>query len=236
MTMNITKTTLLATLIAFTALAAGCNASINEDINVADGAEHRGNEMTVNGDIRVGRDADAGSSDFKTVNGSIRVEDGATVSDCATVNGKLVFGDNTETGDLKTVNGNLRLGRDARVNGRIQLVNGSIELSSGTIVSRDVETVNGKIEMWGTEVGGDLINVNGGMLVTEGSIVKGDLIVREASDDPHSKPPRIIIGPDSEIEGELVFERPVKLYIHETARTGPISGAEAESFSGDEPG
>ena len=234
--MNSMKSPLIATLIAATALAAGCNASVNEDIRVADGAEHRGSEMTINGDVKVGRNADASSSDFKTVNGSIRVEDGAKVSDCATVNGKLVFGDHTETGDLKTVNGNLRLGRDARVNGRIQLVNGSIDLNRGTIVSHDIETVNGKIEMRGTEVGGDLTNVNGGMLVTEGSTIKGDLIVREAGDDPHSKPPRIIIGPDSEGVGELIFERPVKLYIHETARTGPITGAEAETFSGDEPG
>ena len=229
------KKTLVVTLFVVTALGAGCDASVNDDITVADDAEHRGSEMTINGDVEVGRNADAGSSDFKTVNGSIRVGDGAKVSDCATVNGKLVFGDDTQTGDLKTVNGNLRLGTNARVDGRIQLVNGSIELNKGTIVSRDVETVNGTIEMWGTEVGGDLTNVNGGMLVTEGSTVKGDLIVREASDDPHSKPPRIIIGPDSRIVGELIFERPVKLYIHETAETGPISGAEAKSFSGNEP-
>lgn len=229
------KKTLVVILFAVTALGAGCNASVNEDITVAEGARHRGSEMTINGDVEIGRNADASTSDFKTVNGSIRVGDGAKVSNCATVNGKLVFGDNTESGDLKTVNGNLRLGKNARVNGRIQLVNGSIELNKGTIVSRDVATVNGKIEMWGTEVGGDLSNVNGGMLVTEGSTVKGDLIVREASDDPHSKRPRIIIGPDSRVVGELIFERPVKLYIHETARTGPITGAEAQSFSGDEP-
>lgn len=229
------KKTLVLTLAAVTLLVAGCDASVNEDIKVADDAEHHGSEMTINGDVSVGRNADASSSDFKTVNGNIRVDDGARVSDCATVNGKLVFGDNTETGDLKTVNGNLRLGRDARVNGHIQLVNGSIELSNGTVVSRDVQTVNGKIEMWGTEVGGDLTNVNGGMLVTDGSTVKGDLIVREASDDPHSKPPRIVIGPDSRILGELIFERPVKLYIHDSAETGPISGADAQLFSGEEP-
>lgn len=233
--MKKTRIGLITGLVALTVLVTGCDASVNEDIRVADDSKHRGHEMTINGDVKVGRNADAGSSDFKTVNGNIRVEDGASVSDCATVNGELVFGDDTETGDLKTVNGSLKLGKDARVNGQIQLVNGSVRLNPGTIVSRDVGTVNGKIEMWATEVGGDVTNVNGGMLVTEGSLIKGDLIVRESGDDPHSKPPRIVIGPDSRVTGELIFERPVKLFIHETAETGPISGAEPQRFSGNEP-
>lgn len=217
-------------------LLGGCHYSTNDDIQVADGSEHHGDEMTINGDVSVGRNAEAASSSFKTVNGSIRVEDGARVQDCATVNGTMEFGDGTETGDLKTVNGNLRLGRDARVKGRIQLVNGYVRLSPGSSVSGDIGTVNGMIEIRGTQVGGDLTNVNGGMLVTEGSVVEGDLIVREAGDDKHSKPPKIVIGPDSRIVGELRFERPVELYVHDSAKIGDVTGAEAVVFSGSEPG
>ena len=47
------------------------------------------------------------------------------------------------------------------------------------------------------------------------------------------KPPRIIIGPNAVVEGPLVFERPVVLYVHKTAKIGPVTGATAQSFDGD---
>ena len=219
------------------ALLAACNQTINEDIEIAEGADHSGDGATMNGDVRVGRNADASGSSFRTVNGRIHIEDGARVSDCATVNGGLELGEGAETGDLDAVNGNLRLGRDATVNGHIRLVNGAIELKAGSRVSGDVDTVNGLIELIAAEVGGSLSNVNGGMRVTDGSVVHGDLLVRDAKEDPHhKKPPRIVIGRDSKVEGKLIFERPVRLFVHDSAAVGQIEGAEAVMFSGDEPG
>ncbi len=37
------------------------------------------------------------------------------------------------------------------------------------------------------------------------------------------------------IDGELTFERPVKLFIHDSATVGEILGAEAVRFSGQAP-
>lgn len=217
-------------------LLTACDISTNEDIEVADGASRSEDGMTINGSIRVGKDADASRSKFKTVNGDVVVEDGARVSDCATVNGSVDIGERTEAGDLKTVNGDLRVGREARVEGRIQLVNGSVELAPGSTVKGDVGTINGLIEMRAAKVDGDVTNTNGGMLITDGSEVAGDLVVREAGDDRHSKPPRIVVGPDSSVRGKLVFERPVELFVHDSAEIGPVSGAEVNRFSGHEPG
>ena len=45
-------------------------------------------------------------------------------------------------------------------------------------------------------------------------------------------PPRIIIGPNAVVDGPLVFEREVKLYVHASARTGAITGATAIRFDG----
>lgn len=213
-----------------------CNYSANENIEVPEGASHRGDATTINGDVEVGKNADASSSNFKTVNGRIVVQDGAQVNDCATVNGSMRVGDRAVAGDLRTVNGDLRVGRDSRVEGRIQLVNGSVELSPGSHVDGDVGTINGKIEMRSAQVVGDLSNVNGGMLITQGSEVRGDLTVREAGDDRHSEPPRIVIGPDTRIVGSLVFERPVELYVHDSAQIGEVTGAQVNRFSGNEPG
>lgn len=214
----------------------GCEFSANEDIEVPADTAHAGDGMTMNGNVTVGRNADASGSKFRTMNGRITIEEGARVSDCATVNGPVKVGAGAEAGDLKTVNGDLDLGRDARVNGSIRLVNGSVRLNQGSSVSGDIDTVNGKIELVTAEVGGDLTNVNGGMAVTDGSVVHGGLRVRDAEGDPKGRPPRIVIGRGSEIHGELRFDRKVELYVHETARIGPVSGASAVSFAGDEPG
>ncbi len=217
-------------------MLAGCNSYESEDIQVPAGAEHAGNAMTMNGDVTVGANADASGSRFRTMNGKITIEDGARVSDCATVNGTVSLGEGAEAGDLNTVNGDLELGRDARVKGSIRLVNGSVRLSNGSAVTGDVGTVNGKIELIASEVGGDLSNVNGGMEIVQGSLVHGNILIRDASGDPMGKPPRVIIGRDSEIRGKLEFKRPVELFVHESARIGPVVGATAVSFAGDEPG
>ncbi|MGB5621746.1 MAG: hypothetical protein WBN65_04570 [Gammaproteobacteria bacterium] len=218
------------------ALVAGCEFRANEDIDVDAGTAHSGDGMTMNGDVTIGRNADASGSSFRTMNGSITIKDGARVSDCATVNGTVNVGAGAESGDLKTVNGDLDLGRDARVKGSIKLVNGTVRLKQGSSVSGDIGTVNGRIELVGAEVGGDLSNVNGGMLVTRGSLVHGGLRIRDADGDPMGEPPRIVIGADSEVRGKLEFEREVELFVHESARIGPVSGATAVSFAGDEPG
>ena len=214
----------------------GCEYSANEDIDVPADAAYSGDGMTMNGDVTIGRNADASDSNFRTMNGRITIKDGARVSDCATVNGPVNVGDGAEAGDLKTVNGDLDLGRDARVKGSIKLVNGSVRLNKGSSVSGDIGTVNGRIELVTAEVGGDLSNVNGGMLVTAGSLVQGGIRIRDADGDPMGEPPRIVIGPDSEVRGKLQFERDVELFVHETAHIGPVSGATAVSFAGDEPG
>jgi len=42
-----------------------------------------------------------------------------------------------------------------------------------------------------------------------------------------------VIGPNAKVDGALVFEHEVSLYVHETATTGPITGATATRYSGD---
>jgi hypothetical protein len=49
------------------------------------------------------------------------------------------------------------------------------------------------------------------------------------------KPPRIVIGPDSEVGGALVFEREVELYVHATAKVGRITGATPVRYDGANP-
>lgn len=229
---------LLATFLLFTAagLLAACNYSTNEDVRVTEGSSHRGDAVTINGNVRIERDVDASDSSFRTINGNVVVEEGARVRDCETVNGSVRIGDRTEAGDLRTINGNLSVGREAQVDGHIQLVNGSVQLAPGSKVQGDVGTVNGLIEMRSAVVNGDLTNANGGMLITGGSEVVGGIRVKASDGGRNEEPPRIVVGPGARIRGESVFERAVELYVHDSAEIGPVSGATVIRYSGSEPG
>ena len=214
------------------ALIAGCNASINDDIHVG---AHTGGKLdgaTLNGDVLVDKGAIVPDSDFSTINGDIRIEEGAQVKSVTTVNGNIVLAPEAQTSKVQTVNGRFELGQKARVSGSVKLVNGSVSLSPGSEVNGSIDTVNGEIAAQGATIDGDIANYSGGMVITDESVVKGTLTVHEPEDTTDDKPPRIVIGPHSKVIGRLKFERPVELYVHETAQTGPIDGAEPIRYSG----
>ncbi len=185
----------------------------------------------VNGGIRTESGQTYG--DLETVNGSIRVATGAIADQVGTVNGGISIETRAATGSLETVNGGIKLDRDVTVNGGIQTVNGGIFVDRGGKVKDDVETVNGAIGLVGTRLGGGIATVNGDITVGIDSVVKGGIKVEKNKSWLQIKPkrdPRIVIGPNAVVEGPLVFEREVKLYVHKTARIGAVTGATAQSF------
>ena len=42
----------------------------------------------------------------------------------------------------------------------------------------------------------------------------------------------MIIGPNARVDGPLVFEREVELYVHDSAKIGPVTGATAVRYDG----
>ena len=187
----------------------------------------------VNGSVS----ADAGQAygDLETVNGSVSIAAGATVEDASTVNGSITVGDKAQAASLETVNGAIRIGKDVQVRKDVETVNGSIFTDRGTTIGGNVDTVNGAIGLVGTQLAGGIETVNGDITVGIGSHVKGGIKVEKPrgwSMKPRSDP-RIIIGPNAVVEGPLVFERPVTLYVHTSARIGAVTGATAKPFSTD---
>ncbi|MBB5014808.1 hypothetical protein [Rehaibacterium terrae] len=178
-----------------------------------------------------------------TVNGGIRIRAGAVVRSAETVNGGITVDDEAQAGALETVNGGIRLGERVQVAGNVATVNGGVRIDRNSRVDGEVRTVNGRIEMEATEVGGGLETVNGDVTVGTGSTVRGGLTVRKPSGSGfrwnlfggQSRDPRIVIGPGASVLGELVFEREVELFVHETAKIGNVSGASPRRFSGDMP-
>jgi DUF4097 and DUF4098 domain-containing protein YvlB len=181
----------------------------------------------VNGSIR----AEAGVTygELSAVNGSIRIEDGAVVRVADTVNGTISLQDRAQVGKASTVNGSIDLGPGATVETGASTVNGAIRLAQGAEVGGDVETVNGTIRMEAARIGGDIETVNGSILVGAGSQVSGGITVRKPATSwfnfgSKNKPPRVEIGANAVVLGELRFEREVELIVHPTAKIGKVIG------------
>ena len=190
----------------------------------------------VNGSIT----AESGRShgDLDTVNGSIRFEDGSRAGNAQTVNGGIRAGNDIESGSLGTVNGGIRVGTGAKIGGGIETVNGSIFVDRGGTIAGDVETVNGAIGLVDVDLAGSIETVNGDITAGVGSHVKGGIKVYKPTSNwlpfvvNSKRKPRIIIGPDAVVDGNLVFEREVTLYVHDSARIGTVTGATPVRYSG----
>jgi DUF4097 and DUF4098 domain-containing protein YvlB len=188
----------------------------------------------VNGSIEAAAGQAFGS--LTTVNGSIRVEAGATVEEAETVNGSIRIADNASVGSAETVNGGIRLGEQVSVRGDLSTVNGGIFVGNNGRVGDDIETVNGAIGLVRTELAGDISTVNGDITVGIGSHVRGGITIEKPTNNwlpitiGKQRIPRIVIGPEARVDGPMVFEREVKLYVHSSARIGQVTGATPVSY------
>ena len=225
---------LLVLLMAVPALGA----SVNKSINIAAG-EESGGATSVNGSIRVGENAIV-SGGLRTVNGSIRVDDGAEIENAKTVNGRLRMGVGVQADNLTTVNGSVTIGEMAAVAGDISAVNGSITVEPEATVAGEVSNVNGRILLTRTEIGGDVTTVTGDVRIDQ-TLLKSDLVIEEPSywNKASNRKPRIVIGPGSRIEGAIVVEYEVELFISDEAEVAEVRGVmtldDAQRFSGDTP-
>jgi DUF4097 and DUF4098 domain-containing protein YvlB len=195
-------------LYAYAAVALGATVDIskvNGSIEV-DAGQQAGNVSTVNGSIRVGSDARV--REIETVNGSVRLDPRAAAESVETVNGSVTLDEGVVvTGDASAVNGRMTLQRGASVNGRLENVNGSFDLDGAT-VHGGIETVNGDV------------TVGAGSRVENGIRVEKN---RGWSWNKSSRP-KITIESGATVEGPLVFEREVDLYVGSGAVIGPVEG------------
>lgn len=187
----------------------------------------------VNGSVHVL--AGTAPSDAETVNGNIEIDDNATVGGVMTVNGGIKVGSRATATNLHTVNGGIVVGAATHIAKNIESVNGSISLADDVVVAGPVTNVNGKISLKSAQLGGGLTTVNGDIMIYGASHVAGGIHVEKPGGVIRlgSNLPRIEIGPGATVQGELIFDREVKLYVSDKATIGPVTGATAIPFSGD---
>ena len=226
-------------LLALLLMAPAHGMNLNKSVTIDAGSE-AGGQSSVNGSITVGKGAVINGS-LETVNGSIRVDEDVTLEDAATVNGTIRIASGSSVDDISSVNGSIRLGQNVIVAGEIEVVNGKISLDAGTRVTDGVSNVNGEISLTGAEVGRNLSTVNGDVSLNDGSTLRGDLIVEKpgGSGNNRNRKPRVIIGPNSTVVGNIVLEREVELLISNSANVGGVRGEmsldDAVRFSGERP-
>jgi DUF4097 and DUF4098 domain-containing protein YvlB len=225
------KVTLLG---AAVALAAGCD---NQSSVLGNVVADQNGAHTVNGSVQVPAGIKSGS--VATVNGSIHVADNASVGSASTVNGAIDLGTHASADSASTVNGSVTLATGAHVVHGLTTVNGGVNLASESEVGGDARNVNGHIVLTAAHVGGSLSTVGGDIDVTGSSHVDGGISVEKSNSwfglSFTSHRPKIVIGPGAVVQGALRFERPVELYVSETATIGPVTGATAIRYSGTAP-
>ena len=193
-----------------------------------------GNDISkVNGGIT----AEAGQhyGDLDTVNGGITVHRGAVAGKVETVNGGITLDDDAQVASVETVNGGIGAGDRVKVAHGAETVNGGVHFGFNSSIGADVVTVNGGIKVRQTVIGGSVRTVGGDITIGAKSVVHGGIVVeKQHGMSLHwgkQRTPRIIIGPDAVVEGSLVFEREVELYVHTTAKIGSVTGATARPYT-----
>lgn len=169
------------------------------------------------------------AGNYSTVNKSITIGESTTAGDIESVNGSIRIGANSFVDSVEAVNGSIKLGNDVTVEDDIEAVNGTITLKPGCEVGDRVETVNGTIRMENTRIAGDVETVNGTLRILDRSEVSGNVVVKKPGGwgwNHRQKPVRVEIGQDVVVHGDLIFEHPVELSLHETAKVGEIIGDE----------
>jgi DUF4097 and DUF4098 domain-containing protein YvlB len=206
---------------------AGCNGSDTSD-----------SLKKVNGSVHVAAAAGAAAAApqaAETVNGEIRIDDNAAVTTATTVNGGIHLGSNATASTLKTVNGGITVGSNSHVAKDAASVNGSMTLRDGAEVLGSVSNVNGKIELTAAHVAGGIKTVSGDIAIHGPSRVEGGILIEKNSQllQLGSGVPRVEIGPGATVQGQLRFEREVKLYVSDKATIGPVTGATPIPFTGE---
>lgn len=210
--------------------------AVNRAIAVSAESKQGQDVRNVNGRVNIGGGMKV--NNVSSVNGRIEIESGATAKSVQGVNGRVELQDNVSIeGDVTSVNGHIEAVRGGSIGGIVSTVNGHINLTDFA-VGNSIETTNGTINLISVSVG-ENIETRGGDIILEGSVIERDVIIHKKKRYSllwmplwkYGKP-EIVIGPDSEIKGNLIAREDIKLFVHESASVMNIVGADPVYYSG----
>ncbi|WP_411692430.1 hypothetical protein [Glaciecola sp.] len=198
------------TLLSFS--LSGCIIHVNAKSNDSDRGDssYSTDLTTTNKSVRVaeGRTVE----NISSVNGSVSIDDNVTAERVSNTNGQIKIGDNVKVDSVKAVNGQIKIKEGFVSKGDVSTVNGQIKIGENGQVGGELSTVNGSINIHNVVVEKDIVTVNGHIYLKEGSVVKGDIHFRGNNNNNNRKhTPVLYISADSNVEGDIILERPVEL-------------------------
>lgn len=169
-------------------------------------------------------------SNLKSVAGSIKVGQNASIRNAKTVAGSISIDDHTSSRDLTSVAGSITIGKDVNVHGKVHTTAGSIHINNGTHISEDVSSTAGSITLDHCSVEGE-VQVQYGSLTTHGAKLSGGILVKRIKELREQEPTQIDIESGS-IVASIVAEKNsfAELRISKSAQVGDIVGIEAEYY------
>jgi hypothetical protein len=184
--------------------------------------------------IRLAAGTEAG--DLHTVHGSIRIGERSKVGDVKTVDGEVVLAKGARASSVRSLDGAVQLEQDAKLVHGVSTAGGSIVLDDHADVAGRVSTADGEIRLKNAHVGGGILTRRGNIIVGSGSRVENGIRVKRffclCVNAGLFSNPRVVIGPGAVVQGPLIFERKVTLYVSDTATIGDVVGATSVRFSG----
>jgi hypothetical protein len=200
------------TLFSFT--LSGCIIHVNAKYkdSDADTAIYSSDVKSTNKSVEVG--AGRTVQDVGSVNGSVVIQDKVTAARVSTTNGSISIGDNVKVDSVNGVNGQIEIGEGFVAEQNVSTVNGQIKIQEQGQIGGELSTVNGDISISDVIVETDIVTANGNVTLRDGSLVKGDIYFSGRSNQKYNKNyPVLYISADSNVEGNIILERPVELVL-----------------------
>jgi hypothetical protein len=197
-----------------------------------------------NGEHSIRLAADAMAGNLRTIHGSIHIGERSKVADVKTVDGAVVLAKGARANSVRSLDGTVQLEEAAKIVHGVSTAGGSIVLDDQAEVAGRLSTADGEIRLENAHVGGGIVTRRGNINVGSGSRVENGIRVKRSFclcinaglfSNPRVANPRVIIGPGAVVQGPLMFERRVTLYVSDTATIGDVVGATAVRFSGVSP-
>jgi len=207
-------------------------------LSTAVGAQDE-NRYLFNGEhsIRIAPDVEAGT--LRTTHASIRMGERSRVRDVKTIDGEVVLAKGSRANSVRSLDGAVRLEEGVKIVHGVATAGGAIVLDDHVDVAGPVSTADGEIRLQNAHVGGGIVTRRGNIHVGGGSRVENGIRVKRAFclciNGGLLTNPRVVIGPGAVVQGTLLFERKVTLYVSDTATIGDVVGGTAVRFSGVSP-
>ncbi len=180
------------------------------------------------GDITLGPRAQSATID--STSGNVHVMQSAIVNGAIdTTSGDVRLMAGARSNGIDTSSGNVELAANVSVNGTIDTSSGYVVGTAAQIMG-SIDTSSGDISLTASRVNGSVLTNSGRVHVVMRSVIGGNLKLRKNNCDwswfssCKTQETTVIIGANSAINGALIAERPVRLYVHPSARVGRIIG------------